>query len=70
MKKPTCSTRSLGPGEVALDDLRMVDRAADGMVLGIEFVRASAGIDLRDIPFASTVTRAIGDSGRPIPIYA
>ncbi len=33
-----------------LDDRRMVDRAADGRVLGIEFLDVSDGIDLTNVP--------------------
>ncbi|MDZ7729642.1 MAG: DUF2283 domain-containing protein [Dehalococcoidia bacterium] len=53
-----------------LDDLRLVDYSADGGVLGIEFIDASSGIDLRDIPFAKTTERLIGDTGLNIPILA
>ena len=64
----------LAAGEVAettaLGDLRMVDRAADGTILGIEFISASAGIDLRDVPLAGVVSQAIGDSGYTIRVYA
>ncbi len=53
-----------------LDDLRMIDYSSDGGVLGIEFVDATAGIDLRDIPFRETVERLIGESGLSIKILA
>ena len=33
-----------------VDDSRIVDYAADGSVVGVEFLTASAGIDPRDIP--------------------
>ncbi len=54
----------------ALDDVRLIDYSADGAVVGIEFINASAGIDVRDIPFAQTVERLIKDSGHAFPIYA
>ena len=46
---------------VPLDDLRMIDYAADGAVLGIEFVDVSGGVDLHDVPFAEQVEQAIRD---------
>ncbi len=64
----------LAEGEVAetrsLGDLRLVDLAEDGAVLGIEFISASQGVDLDSVPFGPTVAAAIGDSGLPIKIYA
>jgi len=33
-----------------IDDARIVDYAADGSVVGVEFLGASSGVDLRDIP--------------------
>ena len=64
----------LNPGTVketvSLGDLRMVDYSDDGTVVGIEFVSVSAGVDLRDVPFAETVEQAIGASGHHIPIFA
>ena len=55
---------------VALSDLRLIDYAEDRSVIGIEFVGASAGVDLEDVPFAPDVARAIGDSGLPIRTFA
>lgn len=64
----------LAEGEVAqtrnLGDLRLVDLAEDGTVLGVEFISASQGVDLDSVPFGPTVASAIGDSGLPIKIYA
>ncbi len=51
-------------------DLRIIDIAEDGAVLGIEFVCASGGVDLRDIPFSQTVERLILDSGLSIKLFA
>lgn len=49
----------LHPGESArtttLDDRRLVDTAADGTVIGIEFLDVSGGVDLRDVPSRQTV---------------
>jgi len=55
---------------VSLGDLRMIDEANDGTVLGVEFVSASDGVDLANVPFADTIATAIGDSGLPIRAYA
>ena len=33
-----------------VDDLRIVDYAADGSVVGVEFLAASEGLDLRGLP--------------------
>jgi len=51
-------------------DLRIVDLADDGTVLGIEFIDVSGGVDLRDLPFAQTVERLIHDSGQPVRLLA
>lgn len=64
----------LADGDVAetrnLGDLRLIDFADDGTVLGVEFVSASQGVDLDGVPFGPTVAAAIGDSGLQIRIYA
>jgi len=64
----------LSDGQVAstrtLDDLRLIDVSADGEVIGIEFIDASGGIDLRDLPFRQRVEQLIGDSGYKIRILA
>ena len=55
----------LSEGDVARtripDDRRIIDLAADGRVLGIEFVDASAGVDLKDIPSKQQVEGLIRD---------
>ncbi len=64
----------LADGEVdetlSLGDLRNIDRSKDGTVLGVEFVSASHGVDLSDIPFARKIAAAIGDSGFPVQVLA
>ena len=55
---------------VNLDDLRLIDYSRDGRIVGIEFVSASQGVDLRDIPFAPMVEKAIGGEGLPFKLYA
>jgi uncharacterized protein YuzE len=54
----------------ALDDIRIIDYSADGAVMGIEFINASAGVDLNDVPFQQRVERLIGESGLPIKVLA
>ena len=46
-----------------LDDSRIIDHSDDGAVVGIEFIGASAGVDLGDVPFAQQVEDLIGNSG-------
>lgn len=53
---------------VPLDDLRMIDYAADGVVRGIEFIDVHEGVDLRDIPFAREVEEAIREKGLGLPL--
>jgi len=53
-----------------LDDLRMLDRAADGTLVGVEFIDVSGGIDLHDLPFGPELERLIGASGYDVQIVA
>ena len=46
-----------------LDDLRILDYSADRAVVGVEFLAASAGIDLSDVPHAARVQEIIAQSG-------
>jgi len=55
---------------VCLDDLRIIDYSVDGGVIGIEFIGASGGVELRDIPFSHKVEELIRDHGLALPIYA
>jgi len=43
----------------SLDDLRIVDYGADGAVVGVEFINASAGIDLSEVPSQRRVEELI-----------
>lgn len=52
-----------------LDDLRILDYSADGAVVGVEFISASAGIDLTDVPSAASVEALISDSGHSFKIF-
>lgn len=56
--------------QVFLDDSRIIDRSADGIVLGIEFLGASDGVDLSDVPFAPTVQQLIEESGLGLKVFA
>ena len=46
-----------------VDDLRVIDHSEDGTVVGIEFIGASDGVVLGDVPFAKQVEDLIGRSG-------
>ena len=54
----------------ALDDLRLIDYSEDGGVVGVEFLQASDGLDLRDLPFSKKVAHLIKESGHTFPIFA
>lgn len=56
--------------QATLDDSRIIDYSGDGAVLGVEFLGASDGVDLDDVPFAPTVANLIHDSGLPIRVLA
>jgi uncharacterized protein YuzE len=43
--------------QVKLDDGRIVDYAADGSVLGIEFIAPSRGLNLSGLPQAGKIAR-------------
>ena len=51
-----------------LDDLRVIDHSATGVVVGVEFMCASEGVDLGDVPFARQVEYLIGRSGHSFRI--
>ena len=53
----------------AMDEMRLIDYSADGAVLGVEFIDASGGIDLRDVPFARKVEKLIGDAGLGLRLF-
>ena len=64
---------SLADGQSAwqtfVDDCRILDYSAEGSVLGVEFICASEGIDLRDLPFARSIEELIGESGHHFPVF-
>ncbi len=51
-----------------LDDLRVIDHSAEGAVVGVEFIDASDGVVLGDVPFAKQVEDLIGHSGHSFKI--
>ncbi len=53
-----------------LDDCRNIDLSKDGSVVGVEFLGASGGVDLADVPHKSTVEKLIGELGLGIRIFA
>lgn len=53
-----------------LDDMRLIDYSEDGAVVGIEFIDASEGVELSDVPFARKVEKIIGDAGLGLPVFA
>ena len=53
-----------------IDDLRLLDLDKNGGIIGVEFIDASAGVDLRAVPFAPTVEQLIRDSGHQFKIFA
>ena len=44
-----------------LDDIRLVDWADDGSLVGVEFLYVSDGVDLRGVPAADQVARVLRD---------
>ena len=55
---------------VSLDDLRLIDYSNDGAVVALEFLDASEGIDLSDVPFAHRAEQLIRESGLDLPVFA
>jgi len=53
---------------VPVDDLRRIDYSLDNPVVGLEFVDASGGVDLRDMPFRAKAEALLGDSGLDLPL--
>ena len=54
--------------QVFIDDARILDYSEDGAIAGVEFVCASEGIDLSDVPFSRTVESLIGESGQAFTV--
>ena len=49
-----------------LDDRRMIDWAADGRLVGVEFLDVSAGVNLHDMPERERVEALIRGLGLPV----
>jgi uncharacterized protein YuzE len=49
---------------VPLDDLRLVDYAADSSVIGVELLDVSDGVDLRGLPSAEVIAQLLPDEVR------
>ena len=52
--------------QVALDDARIIDYAADGSVVGVEFISPSLGVNLAGVPRAADIEREVRRLGLPI----
>jgi uncharacterized protein YuzE len=52
--------------QAKLDDARIVDYAADGSVVGVEFISPSRGVNLADVPYAAEIEREARRLGLPI----
>ena len=48
--------------QAALDDARIIDYAADGSVVGVEFISPSRGVNLAGVPRAAEVNARSGAS--------
>ncbi len=53
----------------ALDDLRLVDLAADDSIIGVEFLSASAGLDLSGLP-REDIEERLHRGGLHFPVFA
>ena len=52
--------------QVALDDATIIDYAADGSVVGVEFISPSRGVSLAGVPRAAEIEREMRRLGLPI----
>jgi uncharacterized protein YuzE len=52
--------------QTKLDDTRIVDYAADGSVVGVEFISPSRGVNLADVPHAAEIEREARRLGLPV----
>ncbi len=52
--------------QVKMDNARIVDYAADGSVVGVEFISPSRGVNLAGVPRASEIEREVRRLGLPI----
>jgi uncharacterized protein YuzE len=54
----------------ALDDMRIVDYDAAGKAVGVEFICASEGLNLDDVPFGDKLESHLTRAGLHFPIFA
>ena len=52
--------------QIALDDARIIDYAADGSVVGVEFISPSRGVNLAGVPHAAEIEREVRRLRLPI----
>jgi len=52
--------------QVKLDNARIIDYAADGSVVGVEFMSPSRGVNLAGVPHAAEVEREVRRLGLPV----
>ena len=52
--------------QIALDDATIIDYAADGSVVGVEFISPSRGVNLAGVPHAAAIEREVRRLGLPI----
>lgn len=53
-----------------LDDLRLIDYSKDGAVVGVEFLEASEGVDLSEVPHSHKIDELIKESGLQLRVLA
>ena len=52
--------------QVKMDNARIIDYAADGSVVGVEFISPSRGVNLAGVPHAAEIEREVRRLGLPI----
>ena len=52
----------------SLDDLRLVDYARNGSPIGVEFIGASGGLDLKDVPRSEEIAALVSAKKLDFPI--
>ena len=52
--------------QVKLDNARIIDYAADGSVVGVEFISPSRGVNLDGVPRAAEIEREVRRLGLPL----
>jgi len=56
----------LGSHQVKMDNARIIDHAADGSVVRVEFISPSRGVNLAGVPRAAEIEREVRRLGLPI----